>query len=216
MNRVFEYGIVAAIAASMVLSGCAKEIPIPIVVEPEAERPAQSTEGSLWPGETSRSTLFSDKKAQRIGDIITVHLIEKTTARNSTSGKSSRSQRNSLSANILRTDPWEGSVSGGSSYRGSGDSSRSEAFYSTISAMITEVLPNGLLRVEGQRQLKINNEDQYIKVAGLVRPEDINFDNSILSNKIANAKITYDGVGDLDRTASGGWGTKLMNYVWPF
>jgi flagellar L-ring protein precursor FlgH len=216
MNRVFEYGIVAAIAASMLLSGCAKEIPLPAVVDPEPERPSQPTEGSLWPGETSRSSLFSDKKAQRVGDIITVHLMEKTTARNSTSTKSSRSQRNSFGANILRTDPWEGSISGGSSYRGSGDSSRSEAFYSTISAMITEVLPNGLLRVEGQRQLKINNENQYIKVAGLVRPEDINFDNSILSNKIANANIIYDGVGDLDRTARGSWGTTLLNYIWPF
>jgi flagellar L-ring protein precursor FlgH len=216
MNRVFEYGIVAAIAASMVLSGCAKEIPLPVVVDPEPERPTQSTEGSIWPGETSRSTLFSDKKAQRIGDIITIHLVEKTTAKNSAKSISSRKQRNSFAANILRADPWEGSISGGTSYRGTGDSSRSEAFYSTISAMITEVLPNGLLRVEGQRQLKINNEDQYIRVAGLVRPEDINFDNSIISTKIANAKITYDGVGDLNRSATGGWGTTLLNYIWPF
>ena len=210
--------LLTVVLFSFMVGACAKEIPVPVVVDPEPERPAPRTEGSLWPGETSRSTLFSDKKAARIGDLITVHLVERSQASNSAVTRDIRDSRNSLDFNmpLFGASALAGGINGGSSYRGQGNSSRSEDFTATISAMVTEVLPNGLLRVEGQRELKLNDANQYIKVAGLVRQEDINFDNSIISSKIASAKITYEGVGSLDRAQGGGWGRKLMNIIWPF
>ena len=210
--------LTVAMLISLTVGACAKEIPVPVVVEPEPERPAPRTEGSLWPGETSRSTLFSDKKAARIGDIITVHLVERSQASNSAVSRDIRDSKSSLDFNLplFGASAVAGGIGGGTSFRGVGNTSRSEDFTATISAMVTEVLPNGLLKVDGQRELKLNDANQYIKVTGLVRQEDINFDNSIISSKIASAKITYEGIGSLDRSTTGGWGKKLLNIIWPF
>ncbi|MDH5542371.1 MAG: flagellar basal body L-ring protein FlgH [Nitrospinota bacterium] len=217
-TRKFWLKLTVAMLISLTVGACAKEIPVPVVVEPEPERPAPRTEGSLWPGETSRSTLFSDKKAARIGDIITVHLVERSQASNSAVSRDIRDSKSSLDFNLplFGASAVAGGIGGGTSFRGVGNTSRSEDFTATISAMVTEVLPNGLLKVDGQRELKLNDANQYIKVTGLVRQEDINFDNSIISSKIASAKITYEGIGSLDRSTTGGWGKKLLNIIWPF
>jgi len=217
-TRKFWLKLTVAMLLSLTVGACAKEIPVPVVVEPEPERPAPRTEGSLWPGETSRSTLFSDKKAARIGDIITVHLVERSQASNSAVSRDIRDNKSSLDFNLplFGASAVAGGIGGGTSFRGVGNTSRSEDFTATISAMVTEVLPNGLLKIDGQRELKLNDANQYIKVTGLVRQEDINFDNSIISSKIASAKITYEGIGSLDRSTTGGWGKKLLNIIWPF
>lgn len=201
----------------LALNGCAKEIPPPVVIDAEPERPIPTTEGSLWPGETSRSTLFSDKKASRVGDIILVYLVERTSATNKASTRTGRDQRSRLRLSTgIDATPTELDFGGGVDFSGSGSTSRSETFYATISAMVSEVLPNGQLKIDGQRRLKINDEWQYIQVSGIVRPEDINYDNSILSSKIANAEIIYDGTGKLDRSQRAGWLGEILDWAWPF
>jgi len=204
----------------LAVSACSsKEIPEPVVAEPEAERPAKATEGSLWPGETSKSTLFSDKKASRVGDILQVHIIEKTSATNKATTRSSRDinaiVNNQLSAD--RSNVTHLGFGGGRNFKGNGQTSRSEKFQATVSAMVVEVLPNGQLKIEGQRQMKINDAMQYVQVAGTVRPEDINYDNSIISSKMANARIVYDGNGSLDKVQrTGGIFGKGLEMLWPF
>lgn len=213
MNRK----IMAVLAAVLLSGACAKKMPAPLVM-PEAEPvKTSSTEGSLWPGESNKNTLFADNKALRVGDIITVYLVENAKAANRTinNGKSSVMNTIGISTGSTST-PTDIGVGGGQEFRGSGDSSRADALTATLSAMVQEVYPNGNMRIAGQRKMKINNEDQYIAVAGFVRKEDVNFDNSILSTKIANADITYDGVGDLDHANSGGWLTRALKSAWPF
>jgi flagellar L-ring protein precursor FlgH len=210
-----------AAAAMLVLafSSCAKEIPEPDVVEPEPIK-LTITEGSLWPGETPQNMLFSDNKASREGDIITVHLVERTTASNKAATKMKREKKFGFSFTTQTLpDPADGSkfgFSGENGFNGSGSTNRSDTLISTISATVIEVLPNGTMKIDGRRQLKLNNADQYIRVTGLVRKEDINYDNTILSTKIANAEITYDGVGDLDRHQRSGWLGRVLNIIWPF
>lgn len=207
----------AAAALILLANACAKKIPPPLAM-PEIEPvKVTSTEGSLWPGENNRNDLFSDNKALRVGDIITVHLVENVKAANKAvnNGKSSTSDTIGINTGGGST-PTSIAVGGGQDFRGSGDSSRSDALTATVSAMVQEVYPNGNMRIAGRRQMKINNEDQYVAVSGVIRQEDVNYDNSILSTKIANSEITYDGVGDLEHATTGGWLTKALKSVWPF
>jgi flagellar L-ring protein precursor FlgH len=76
--------------------------------------------------------------------------------------------------------------------------------------MVMDVYSNGYMKIYGRRKMKINNEEQYVSVSGIVRPEDVNFDNSIISTKIANADFIYDGVGDMN---DGNWFSRLMSWI---
>lgn len=218
MNGKFQK--VTAVMAVIILASCAgKEIPEPEVVEPEPIRQTVS-EGSLWPGETPQNMLFTDSKASRVGDIITIHLVERTTASNKAATRLKRKKELGFGFTTQSLpDAAEGSkfaFSGNNDFTGSGSTDRSESLISTISATVIEVLPNGTMKIDGRRQLKLNNANQYIRVTGLVRKEDINYDNSILSTKIANAEIIYDGVGDLDRHQKSGWLGRFFRKAWPF
>ncbi len=216
MKRNLNTALLAAILL-LGLAACAgKQIPAMVVPEAEPVK-TTSTEGSLWPGQNGPNMLFADNKALRVGDIVTVYLVESVKALNSTTNHNSSQTKNSLTMSPIDVNPaLNVSVSGGEDFRGSGSSSRNDALTATLSAMVTEVLTNGNMKIEGRRKMKINNEDQYIHITGIVRQEDINFDNSIMSTKIANSEIQYDGVGDLNDTNNGGWGTWLFQKIWPF
>ncbi|MEE8483780.1 MAG: flagellar basal body L-ring protein FlgH [Nitrospinota bacterium] len=217
MSRKRNFKLLAMAVVLLIASACAKTIPEPEVAEPKAIKTQPVSEGSLWPGENSRNSLFMDNKATSVGDIITVHLVEETTASN---GAYTATLRENDHAFSLSTDPTqdatEFSFGGGSEFTGEGSTSRSDRLISTISALVIEVLPNGTMRIDGRRKLRINNGDQYIHVKGLVRREDISYDNSVLSTKIANAEISYDGVGQLDRSQVSGWIGQTLDYIWPF
>ena len=195
--------------------GCAgKTIPDPAMPEAEPVR-GTATEGSLWPGENAKNSFFTDSKAYRTGDLIVVHLVENTQATNQTGAQTSRSANNTLTM-ATGSSPTNMGLSGGQTFTGSGNNSRSDALTSTISAMITDVYPNGYMKIYGRRKLRINNEEQYVSVSGVVRPEDVNFDNSIISTKIANADFVYDGVGDLNDSNRSGWLGRALRAIWPF
>lgn len=189
--------------------GCAgKTIPEPIMPEAEPVR-ATSTEGSLWPGENSKNSFFTDSKAYRTGDMIVVHLVENTRATNLSGNQIKRAGNNKMTM-ATGTTPTTMGLLGEQTYAGSGVNTRSDALTSTISAMIMDVYPNGYMKIYGRRKMKINNEEQYVSVAGTIRPEDVNFDNSIISTKIANADFIYDGVGDMN---DGNWFVRLMSWI---
>lgn len=210
----------ALLAAALLFGSAAcagKQIPPAMIVpEPEPVK-AVSTEGSLWPGQNGPNMLFADNKALRVGDIVTVYLVENVKALNSTTNRTSSQTQDTIGISTDNTKPGTNiKMGGGEDYRGSGNSSRNDALTATISAMVMEVSTNGNMKIEGRRKMKINNEDQFIHLTGIVRQEDINFDNSIMSTKIANAEIQYDGVGDLNDSNTGGWATRLFKKIWPF
>ncbi|HDG98416.1 MAG TPA: flagellar basal body L-ring protein FlgH, partial [Desulfobacterales bacterium] len=102
------------------------------------------------------------------------------------------------------------------SFDGSGSTSRDETMTASITARVVEVLPNGNLYIRGTRQIKVNNEVQYITLSGLIRPYDISPDNTVLSSYIADAKIEYTGKGAVSDKQRPGWLMRLLDYVWPF
>lgn len=216
MNRNLKTALLTAMLFFGLAACAGKQIPTMIVPEAEPVK-TTSTEGSLWPGQNGPNMLFADNKALRVGDIVTVYLVESVKALNSTTNITSSKTQNTIGITTGGTSPATNiGVGGGEDFRGSGSSGRNDALTATISAMIMEVSTNGNMKIEGRRKMKINNEDQFIHVTGIIRQEDINFDNSIMSTKIANSEIQYDGVGDLNDSNGGGWLTKVLHKIWPF
>lgn len=206
----------------------------PSFPEEEREAPAAppQAEGSLWPGENQFNRLFSDTKAQGVGDIVTVLVVESATASGSATTATSRDS--SVDADIthmleldkpfrhrLESKPGtdaktavKGQIK--SEFEGSGDTTRSGRLNTTVAATVVEVFPNGNLRIEGQRELKLNNERQYIMIRGVVRPRDLSFNNTVRSTAIADARIEYSGKGVISDKQRPGWLIRILDWVWPF
>ena len=102
------------------------------------------------------------------------------------------------------------------SFNGSGSTTRDESMTAAITARVIEVRPNGNLLIKGTREVKVNNETQFIILSGLIRPVDISPDNTVLSSYIGNAKIEYIGTGSLSDKQRPGWLARAVDFVWPF
>ena len=188
--------------------------------------------GSLWPGETSDNLLFADTKAKQIGDIVTVKLEEDFDSTNSaTTGVSKDSAIDLGVTNILglpndygmtnflgQGNAFDPSVQATSSRstNGTGTTTRGGSMTGTLAAIIKEVLPNGVFRIEGRRTVTVNNEDQMMVLTGLIRRVDIGFANTISSKQIANATIAYTGEGVISDEQNVGWLMRFFAWVWPF
>lgn len=200
-------------------SSCSLTPPPRPEVDPEPEKQTYQV-GSLWPGLNKKNLLFSDNKASRVGDIVTVHVIEKTTALNKASTTDERSTAgtfgfNSDAANPDST-PTSFTASGGLKLKGKGVTGRSDQFSTTVSCLVTEVLSNGNLVIEGQRRMTINSEEQYILIRGIIRRVDITYNNTVLSSQMANADIQYTGKGGIDGGSEPGWLGTALKSIWPF
>lgn len=223
--------------ATLLVSGCIQKkfatpdfSMEPVKIYPEEQ--VTHTEGSLWPGENSRNMLFVDSKAKRLGDIVTINISENSTATKKATTDTTKDSSVAITTGALLGLPGNLGVTNflglGSPFNpslnatnvnqfsGSGTTTREDAFTATIAAIIVEVLPNGNFRVVGKRRVSLNNEDQILTLAGIIRPEDIAFDNTIDSKLIANARITYSGTGVLSDKQRVGWGIKLLSWIWPF
>jgi len=188
-------------------------------------------EGSLW-SDARGVTLYPDTKARRVGDVVTVRIVEDPEAELNANTKTSRSS--SIAAQLkflgymqaladknsrLAQNPGEDDLikAGlGMSFDGKGSSDRDGHVKAYVSAMVVKVLPNENLFIQGKREIKVNNETQYIALSGIIRPEDISPHNEISSTYVANAKITYSGIGPLADKQKPGWLGRIVDYAWPF
>jgi flagellar L-ring protein precursor FlgH len=202
------------------------------IFQKKKEEPYQRLEGSLWPGETSDNLLFADTKAKQMGDVVTIDLEEDFSSSNSATTATSRDSDINLETNTIlglptsfgmsnflgSTQAFDPSVNASvsRSHDGEGTTTRSGSVSGTMAAIITEVLPNGIFRIEGRRTVTINEEDQIMILRGLIRRVDIGFNNTISSQNVANASITYMGKGVVSEEQRVGWLTRILAYVWPF
>ncbi len=166
-----------------------------------------TTSGGLFRGSHSGS-LIQDKRALQVGDILTVVLQEST--QSSKSAGTSYGKSSSLSMGVpklLGTDiaNLESSASSGRDFSGSAKSSQQNTLTGAIAVTVHQVLPNGTLLVKGEKALHLNQGDEFIRVSGLVRLEDINNNNQVSSQNLANARISYAGRGVLDDSNTAGW-----------
>jgi flagellar L-ring protein FlgH len=192
----------------------------------------KSEEGALWPGNTPGNFLFGDDKAAKVGDIITVTINENATSTQSATTNTAKDSSLDMQApNVLglpsslgiqnflnmgtQFDPTVNATIA-NSMQGTGTVTRNGTLTATISALITDIVPGGNLRIEGRRSVTVNNEEQIMVLRGIVRPQDINFDNTIPSTLIADASISYSGEGVVADEQRKGWLAKILSKVWPF
>ena len=170
---------------------------------------------------TSSPGLFSsDKRAHQVGDILTVQLNETFSSTKSVTSQSAK--EDSIGAEVGPTGILKnfaglgGSVSKSNSFKGSGSASQSNSLTGFISATVVKVYPNGNLEIKGQKRLRLTDGSEYIRLAGIVRPQDISASNTVSSNLIAEAQIEYVGSGTLSNESKPGWGSKLFRALSPF
>ncbi|WP_127476399.1 flagellar basal body L-ring protein FlgH [Sulfurivermis fontis] len=221
--------LLAIIASVTALSGCATidppaRDPAYAPTMPVAPVSAQDNNGAIYQP-VNGLALFEDVRAHRVGDILTVQLVEKTNASKKAATSTSKDQDISLGVtdvfggpvSVNGRNPLTASVSGSRDFSGDGASSQSNTLTGNISVTIAEVLPNGNMIVRGEKVLTINQGDEFIRIAGIVRPVDVSPDNTVLSTKIANAEITYGGRGTLADSNRKGWLARFFDSpLWPF
>jgi flagellar L-ring protein precursor FlgH len=181
--------------------------------------PPPNTDGSLFT-DTYGVSLYGDKKARRVGDIITVLLDESTQGRKSSASKTSKTSAATLAAPTVAgsvVDPLSASLQGDRSFSGSGDADQSNSLNGNITVTVSEVLPNGVLRVRGEKWITLNTGSEFIRIQGMIRPDDINLDNTVTSQKLADARITYSGSGAVAASSKQGWLSAFFNSsIFPF
>lgn len=168
--------------------------------------------------------LFADRRAMRVGDVLSVVLDERTIS--SKKADTEVKKDNSIDFNestILGTGVSLGdyglgtAISQGRDFSGESSSDQSNSLTGRIAVTVAEVLPNGLMVVRGEKWMTLNRGEEFIRVSGLVRPEDVEPDNSVSSTRLANARITYSGTGELANSNKQGWVTRFFNTAyWPF
>lgn len=235
MNKLF------IVLLTLIITGCVTLPNQPKPDDPEyapvlPERMGASTHdnnGSIYNSQTSMS-LFETIRAKRVGDVITILLTERTNA----SKKATTTNRKVSDTNV--SDPTimgtKASVLAAGAFplvtknntlafdfeadrtfRGEGESKQNNELQGSITVMVTAVLPNGNLVVAGEKWITINQGEEFIRLKGIIRPTDINPDNTILSTKLANARIIYSGRGAVNDSNAMGWLSKFFNSpIWPF
>lgn len=212
----------ALLAASLGLGACniieekIQEPPPPMPVLPIPEQPRGGAIAA--PGGVGLS-LFEDAKARNVGDLLTIQLVESTTAQKSATTDSSKSDNVTL-GNIGiygKTIHTNSSVSSARGFKGSGDSAQSNSLQGSVTVAVVGRMANGNLLVRGEKQIQINQGQEFVRLEGVIRPADIGTDNTVTSDRVANARIAYTGKGQLADANAQGWLTRFFSSPWmPF
>ena len=219
--------------SSIVLAGCAsKEQPPTVLREPLEEiydsKDIEKESGSLW--NQKNGSMFTDRKAQRVGDILTVLISESSSA--SKAATTSTSRNTNMSASIPNffglenDDVWDGhnpidlenlvNAEFANAFDGNGTTSRKEDLTASLTTQVVGQYPNGQLKIRGGKEVMVNSEVQMIYLTGIVRPVDITAANTVSSAKILNARISYTGKGSISDKQSPGWAMRILDNIWPF
>ncbi|HEY4732653.1 MAG TPA: flagellar basal body L-ring protein FlgH [Gammaproteobacteria bacterium] len=235
MNARLIY--IVPVLGALLFSGCTTT-PRRSFAEPQIEeitysQPARVNNGSIYQ-HSFNNPLFEDIKAKRVGDIVIIVLNEQTDASKSASTSTDKSNTIGIENPTLLGAPFsfspkgsmplggrdltlETDISSSKSFSGEGDSSQSNELSGSVTATVMEVLPNGYLRIQGEKQISINQGEEFIRITGIIRPMDIRTDNSVLSTQVANAKIAYGGNGVVANSNDMGWLARFFNGKWwPF
>lgn len=229
------------LAGAIFLGGChgaAKTAsPMPPMVAPQAYTEPEeqyANPGSLY-SEANSHYLFDDNRARKVGDIVLVKIVETSKAKHKADTKTERDSantfgvsaafgRNSVSPIFFGGGPLSGSVgmdpilstTTSSTHDATGETKRENYVTATMGARVVQTLPNGVMQVQGAREIKVNDETQYMVVTGLIRQRDIDSDNSVLSTQMADSRVEYYGKGVLADKQKSGWLTRLLDIIWPF
>jgi len=166
------------------------------------------------------SALTSGARASRVGDIITITLVERTSATKSTSATTGRNGTIGLSPPVSGPlsliNAGDINMGGDQSFKGKGETAQSNALSGELSVTVAAVYPNGNMLVQGEKALTLNRGDENVQFTGLVRSADISVDNRVLSTRVAAARIRYTGKGEIARASQQGWLQRFFSKLSPF
>jgi len=222
MNRHCKYSLLLTVFATM-LTGCItvhkaeESYAPPSPAEPAYDAP---TSGAIY-NSGAEVRLFEDRKAGRVGDILTVRLQESTNAsKNSQTSTSKETDATMTNPTVLGrpvtlggTPLFDGALGGESSFDGAGSSSQSNSLAGNITVTVVQRLANGNLRIRGEKWVTLNQGREFIRLSGIIRPDDIEPDNSLYSHRIADAEITYSSKGVLAAANRMGLISRFFNSV---
>lgn len=218
--------LVVLLLATAALAGCGsaplRPDPAFAPTMPVAQEAPPAADGSIY-HEAQSMELFSDPRAHRVGDILTIVLAESTQASKKASTTTSKKDKVDVGGATLwgKSFPLNGgsiaSLGGERGFDGAGSSSQSNQLSGQITVTVAQRLSNGNLVLRGEKWLTINQGRELVRIVGIARPQDISPDNTILSTRIANAQITYTGSGTLADANTQGWLSRFFNSKWmPF
>ena len=194
---------------------------------------AANNPGSLFAA-SETDTLFEDSRARRVGDIVVVKLVENTKAQNKAETSSNKKSSNDYQVTNMFNRGHAGFIpfmpigpqpsvgvpildtESASGINSTGKTKRENYVTTSLATRVLRVLPGGLMEIEGAREIRVNEETEYMVVRGMIRSKDVSADNSVLSTQIADASIEYYGKGVLADKQKPGWFSRLMDNVWPF
>jgi len=224
MSVFFRYVL---LAAGFVVAGCQTppvRDPEFAPVQPANLMPPPQNNGAIYQANYDMR-LFEDHTARRVGDILTIRLVERTQARKQSDTSLQKNTEMSATApsiwgmaaaSVFGHNP-QMTLQAERDFQGEGESNQSNSLIGDITVTVTEVLPNGNLRVRGEKRVTLNQGDEFVRISGLVRPVDIDAANTVLSTRVADATIMYTGEGALADANRVGWlGRVLMSPWFPF
>jgi flagellar L-ring protein precursor FlgH len=206
----------AQLAACGSLSG-KEHKPEPVVAR-ALPPPVPRTDGAIYQA-GQQMELFADLKARRVGDVLTILLNESTNASKNAITKTAKttSVANTGPTIFGKTITTKGvpilntTMNGADSFDGEGSSTQSNSLAGSLTVTVIDVQANGNLVVQGDKTLKLNQGEEFVRVAGVIRPADIATNNTVTSDKLADARISYSGKGVVDSSNRMGWLARFFN-----
>jgi len=218
-----------AVMFTTLIASCAQVQPTPptSVHQPMSVRPATASKahtanGAIWQPGQGRS-LLEDRRARYVGDIITVNLVERTSAQKNANASADR--KSSLSGGLAAASSklplsslagLSAEANSASAFEGKGAAAANNAFSGTITVTVIDVLSNGNLLVSGEKMLTINQGNEFIRFSGVVNADNISASNTVQSTQVADARIEYRGSGFAEEANSMGWLQRFFNFINPF
>lgn len=209
---------VVALLGGCVIAGDVRPYPAMAPIQPIMPPQAAPTAGAIYAAGPTLQ-LYSDRRARDVGDLLTITLLENTTA--TTSANTATAKESDLSigtpsifgapVTLGGKDILSATANGKRDFTGKGNSAQSNRLQGSVTVTVVQRLPNGNLVVQGQKNLRLNQGDELVQVQGIVRPADIAQDNSIPSSRVAEARIVYGGRGPVAQSNAMGWLSRFFN-----
>lgn len=212
--------------AALPLTGCVMSTPStvvhqPMTVRPESRHDVYTTQGAIFSANMGRP-LFEDRRARNVGDIITINIVENTQASKNSETKAERNSTTDVSLPTITGLPFKTfqgvglNANNSTSFDGSGSNTSSNAFRSTITCTVIEVLPNGNLLVSGEKQIALKDGEEFVRFSGVVNPTMISSQNTVQSTQVADARLEFKANGFIDSAQVMGWLGRFFLSFLPF
>jgi len=187
---------------------------------PPVTPPPAPANGSIFQAQNGYAALYEGSVARKVGDPLTIVLVENTQASKSSSSKLDSGGGFSLTppstGALSLFKPTDASVSGARNFNGKGTADQSNSLSGEVSVTVVAVYPNNTMLVQGQKRVTLNRGDEFVQIKGIVRTADISADNRVLSTRVADARIAYTGKGDVARAGRQGWLGRFFSVISPF